>query len=77
MVSFKQIKDVNEAGWVLFHSKNCGYCVAIKKNVGPLKWASMNKKECSNGGCPSVIKGYPTWYNTSTGETWDGVGVFR
>jgi hypothetical protein len=77
MVSLWEIVYINKDGWVLYHSKYCQYCLDIKKKLGLFKWSAMNKKECSNGGCPPQLKGYPTWLNTNTGEEWDGRGVFR
>jgi hypothetical protein len=77
MVSFKKIAEINSAGWILFHSKTCGYCLDIKKRVGILKWVMMNKRECSNTMCPPQITSFPTWLNTHTLETWSGEGVFR
>jgi hypothetical protein len=77
MATFQKIFEMNKDGWILYHSKNCGYCLDIKKNVGIIKWMLMNKRECSDGQCPPEILGYPTWLNTRTGAMWDGMGVFR
>lgn len=77
MPSLIQIADLNKQGWVLYYSNRCGYCHAVKKRVGRVKWAAMNKVECSKGGCPRDITGYPTWRNSKTGALWSGEGVFR
>jgi hypothetical protein len=77
MVRVVDIISINRAGWILLHLKSCQYCVDVRKKVGVIKWKLMNKQECSTGGCPTSVNSYPTWYNIDTGETWDGVGVFR
>lgn len=77
MPSLTQIVEMNKRGWVLYYSKDCRYCHDVKRNMGPIKWAVMNKIECSNRKCPANINKYPTWYNSKTGATSSGVGVFR
>jgi hypothetical protein len=77
MVGVMKIIDINNEGWVLFHLKDCRYCIDVRKNMGVIKWMIMNKQECSNGNCPPMITSYPMWLNVKTEELWDGAGVFR
>jgi hypothetical protein len=75
--SNSEIFSINKQGWVLYYVDYCGYCKNIKKDLGPIKWAFMEKVECTKNKCPVDIKSYPTWKNSITGQLWDGYGVFR
>lgn len=75
VVSTRKITELNEQGWVLYHSPSCGYCEKIRHAIGPLKWNMINKIDCSKEKCIG-IRGVPTWVNSITHKHWSGRGVF-
>ena len=79
MPTLPQIVKLNRDGWVLYHRPSCPYCVEVKKRVGIIKWAAMNKINIEHQRMPAAIagRGVPTWYNAKTKKIWDGGGVFR
>jgi hypothetical protein len=70
---------MNKAGWLLYYSTRCGYCRQVKEKLGAVKWALLNKVDCTNKPCPPDVAeiGVPTWKNVRTLELWDGGGIFR
>lgn len=79
MVSVALIKKLNAEGWILYYAAWCGHCKALKKRLGPIKWALLNKVDCANtkNQCPADIPGYPTWKNMLTNALWNGEPTFR
>lgn len=74
-----EVHAFNNAGWVLYYSSTCPHCVKLKNDLHWLTWYTMAKVNCADPlvRCPESVKTVPTWVNTYTGQTSDGVGIFR
>ena len=74
-----KVQKLNRDGWVLYYSSTCPHCIRLKNNLHWWTWMAMKKYNCSDPSvrCPSEVKTVPIWINKYTGQTWDGIGVFR
>lgn len=67
------VRNVTDAGWVLYHSKTCGHCVTQLADLG---WKThwLESVECTaSTACRSRgITVFPTWLNEKTNQMMEG-----
>jgi len=74
-----RVHVINNEGWVLYYSHTCPPCIKLRENLKVWTWYAMAKVNCADPRqkCHEAVQSTPTWINKYTGQSWDGVGVYR